>query len=75
MHTKGLISISLFYKRLSLQQTASARERDKSYTQKKKKSLYDRPDKSSVYPILDAIVKSNMARQYFSLHSSQMSFS
>lgn len=36
----------------------------------KKKSLYDRPDKSSVYPILDAIVKSNMARQYFSLHSS-----
>lgn len=26
MHTKGLISISLFYKRLSLQQTASAQE-------------------------------------------------
>lgn len=68
MHTKGLISISLFYKRLSLRQPVL--EKETKVKLKKKKSLYDRPDKSSVYPILDSTVKSNMARQYFSLHSS-----
>lgn len=67
MHTKGLISISLFYKRLSLRQPVLEKD---TKVKPKKKSLYDRPHKSSVYPILDATVKSNMARQYFSLHSS-----
>lgn len=54
MHTKGLISISVVIKGFHCNRQPVLEKETKV---KLKKSLYDRPDKSSVYPVLDALVK------------------